>query len=80
MHLHIGPNVLLHYFPTQYVSALKCTTNIILQLTMTTLLVTANKTRKTSGQKLLSKQSQVHMQCKISSLEAHSELSHVDHV
>lgn len=27
MHLHMGPNVLLNYFPTQHVSAMKCTTN-----------------------------------------------------
>lgn len=55
MHLHMGPNVLLNYFPTQHVSALKCTRNIILQLIMAALVVTV-KTRQISVQKLVSKQ------------------------
>lgn len=56
MHLQMGPNVLLHYFSTQHVSSLKCTTNIILQLVTAALVVTVNKTCQISGQKLLSKQ------------------------
>lgn len=54
IHLHMGPNV-LHYFPTQHVSALKCTINI-LQLTMAALVVTINKNWQISRQKLLSEQ------------------------
>lgn len=55
MFFQMGSNV-LRYFPTQHVSALKCTTNVILQLITAALAVTVNKTRHNSGQQLLSKQ------------------------